>query len=292
MSAGLRRALLLVVLSAALPAAALAQHMEDAPPASGNGADVVIRHSAFDPQRVTVLVGERVGWLNGSARAHTVTSTDGLFDSDHVRPGGRFSYTFHSTGSVGYFCRIHPFMTGTIDVATLLLRSVAGPLVRGEPLALGGRGKPGDGPVTIEQDLGAGFASLVTVPRAIDGSFGAQLTADQTATFRAVSGGDLSAPVHVEVAAARTVTVSTTRARKRRIVRVVVTPALAGSSVHLQRNLRERFGWWTVARRSLSARGRASFSLRRGTKGRVRVLLTKPDGETPVAVSRTLRLRG
>ncbi|MDQ3678662.1 MAG: hypothetical protein M3401_17995 [Actinomycetota bacterium] len=291
MSGAIRRALLLVVLTAALPAAALAQHMTGAPPASGNGADVVVQHSAVDPRRVTVLVGERVGWLNASVRTHTVTSQDGLFDSDRLGPARRFSYTFNSTGSFSYFCRIHPFITGTVNVASLLLHP-AGRLHRGEPLALRGRGKPGGGPVTIEQDVGAGFAPLVTVPRAMDGSFGAQLTADQATTFRAVSGGDVSAPVRVEVAAARTVAVSTKRGSKRRIVSVTVKPPLPGSVVHLQRRLRERFGWWTVARHSLSNKGRARFSLRRASKGRYRAMLTKPDGETPAAVSRTLRLRG
>ncbi|MGH2917901.1 MAG: hypothetical protein ACRDLS_04775 [Solirubrobacteraceae bacterium] len=291
MSGAIRRALLLVALAAALPAAALAQHMEGAPHASENAADVVIGQAAVDPAHVSVLVGERVGWRNGSIRTHTVTSKDGLFDSDRIGPGRRYSHAFSSAGSFGYFCRIHPFIRGTVDVATLLLHPVDA-VVRGEPLTLDGRGKAGSGPVGIERDVGAGFAPFVTVPRAPDGSFATQLTAERTATFRAVSGGDVSAPVRVEVLAARTVTVSTKRGRKRRAVRVVVSPVPAGGTVHLQRHLRERFGWWTIARRTLSATGRASFSLRRRATGRYRVLLTKPDGETPVTASRTLRLRG
>lgn len=297
MSPAIRRAALLVVLAAALPATALGQHgggHAPSPPGASDGAEVVMQHATFAPMHVSVLVGERVRWTNGSGRSHTVTSSQGgLFDSGRVGVDGRFSHAFAARGSFGYVCVLHPGMTGTVDVTTLLLRPVS-TVVRGEPLGLGGRGTPGGGAVTIQRDggAGAGFATVVTVPRKMDGSFYAPLTADTTATFRAVSGADVSAPVRVEVAERRTLTVSTTRGDKRRVVRVRVRPSAPGSVVHLQRHLRERFGWWTVARRTLNSTGRARFTLRRGTKGAIRMQLTKPDGETPVAVSRTVRLRG
>jgi plastocyanin len=292
MSVRMRRAALLSVAAVALPATALAQHGDGhEPSAGGGGTAVVMQHSTFAPMHASVLVGERVEWTNGSGRSHTVISSSGLFRSGRIGVDGRFSHTFATRGSFAYVCDLHPGMTGSVDVAGLLLRP-AGPVVRGDPLGLGGRGKPGGPAVTIQRDSGAGFAPLVTVPRAMDGSFYAALASDETATFRAVSGGDVSAPVRIEVAEKRTLNVSTLRGRKRRIVGVRVRPAPRGGVVHLQRHLLERFGWWTVARRRLNSTGRARFALRRSTKGAIRVMLTRPDGETPVAVSRTLRLRG
>ncbi len=292
MSVLLRRTLLLAGLAAALPATALAQHMDGETPAAGHGAaDVSIGHTAVDPVHADALVGETVGWRNASIRTHTVTSSTGLFDSGNLGPGRRYSRVFATTGTFAYYCRIHPFIKGDVNIARLLLHPVD-PVVRGEPLDLQGRAMPASGAVTIQRDLGAGFQPLVTVPQAMDGSFAAHLVAERTATFRAVSGMDASAAVHVEVALARTVSVSTMRTRKRRLVRSVVAPAPIGGTVHLQRYLRERFGWWTISRRALNDQGRARFSLRRRARGRYRVMLTKPDGETPVTVSRTVRLRG
>jgi plastocyanin len=291
MSPTRRRALLLVTLAGTLPATARAQPGDGHAPAPAPGADVVMQQSTFAPAHTTVLVGDHVLWRNASPRSHTVTAQNGLFDSGRVGVDGVWGHTFTSRGSFGYVCVLHPGMNGSVEVATLLLRP-AGPVVRGEPLGLGGRGLPGGGAVTIQRDSGAGFASLLTVPRAADGSFYAPLRPERTATFRAVSGADASAPVRVEVAERRTVAVATTRGHTRRIIRVRVRPAAAGSVVHLQRNLRERFGWWTVTRHTLSGSGGARFVLRRPSRGRYRVMLTERDGETPVAVSRTLRLRG
>lgn len=294
MSAAVRRSLLLVTLAAALPATALAQHGDGhAPPPAGggSGATVVMEHAAFAPMHVSVLVGERVEWVNGSGRSHTVVSASAGFDSGRVGVDRSWGHTFPARGTFSYVCTLHRGMTGTVDVAGLLLRPL-GAVVRGEPLGLGGRGLPGGGPVTIERQSGAGFAPVSTVPRAADGSFHAPLASDSSATFRAVSGGEVSAPVHVEVVERRSLALSTKRGKERRIIGVRVRPGARGATVKLQRYLRERFGWWTVSRRTLNAAGRARFSIRRSAKGRVRVVLTKPDGETPLAVSRTMRVRG
>lgn len=292
MSLRVRVACLLAALAAATPAVALAQHADGGSQDAGGVAQVAIRTTAVDPARTTVLVGERVQWLNVSLREHTVTSRDGLFDSDRLRPGGRFGYTFASAGSFAYYCRIHPFITGAIDATRVLLRAVGGRLVRGEQLVLEGRTQPGGGPVTIERDLGSGFTPVATVPRASDGSFSARLTVDASAGYRAVSGADASAPVRVEVVPARTLTVSTVRGRHRQLVRVTVSPALPDGTVQLQRHLKERFGWWTIRRAPLTRGTRATIGLARGSKARVRVVLTQPDGETSVAVSRVVRLAG
>jgi plastocyanin len=75
---------------------------------------VVIANLAFDPAAVTVPTGTTVAWTNDDAVPHTVTSTDGAFDSGIFDPGGSFSFTFNEPGSFPYVCQLHPQMQGTV----------------------------------------------------------------------------------------------------------------------------------------------------------------------------------
>jgi hypothetical protein len=63
-----------------------------------------------------------------------------------------------------------------------------------------------------------------------------------------------------------------------------------GARVMVQGFLRERFGWWPLARGRLDSKARARFALRRKSARRLRAVLTKPDGWTPLAVSNVVRL--
>lgn len=73
--------------------------------------------SSFNPATVTITPGTTVTWVNDDSIAHTVTSRDGLFDSPTLNRGQRFSYKFDRPGTYGYFCKIHPTMTGQVIVA-------------------------------------------------------------------------------------------------------------------------------------------------------------------------------
>src|SRR5687768_3958574 len=75
---------------------------------------VIIANLAFDPAAVTVPTGTTVAWTNDDAVPHTVTSTDGAFDSSIFDPGGSFSFTFNEPGSFPYICQLHPQMQGTV----------------------------------------------------------------------------------------------------------------------------------------------------------------------------------
>jgi hypothetical protein len=59
----------------------------------------------------------------------------------------------------------------------------------------------------------------------------------------------------------------------------------------LQLRLRERFGWWPVARARLGASSQASFRVPVARAVLARLVLTLPDGATPLAVSPSFRLR-
>jgi plastocyanin len=85
-------------------------------------ATVAIDDFRFGPDTVRVPVGGTVTWTNEDATAHTVTAgsaeapaTD-RFDHDVAARGDTVSVTFDDPGTRPYFCAIHPFMTGTVEV--------------------------------------------------------------------------------------------------------------------------------------------------------------------------------
>ena len=79
-------------------------------------AAVQIGNFTFKAPVTTVKVGTTVTWTNGDDIPHTVTSNTGLFKSKVLDTGDKFSFTFAKAGQFGYFCSLHPHMTGTIVV--------------------------------------------------------------------------------------------------------------------------------------------------------------------------------
>ena len=79
-------------------------------------AAVSIDNFTFKAPVVTVKPGTTVTWTNGDDIPHTVVAKDGSFKSKVLDSGDRFSFTFAKAGQFGYFCSLHPHMTGTIVV--------------------------------------------------------------------------------------------------------------------------------------------------------------------------------
>ena len=127
----------------------------------------------------------------------------------------------------------------------------------------------------------------MTTAQAQSGKFRASVRPPASAFYRAVSGADASPPVRVEVSDRSDVAARVSGRR----VRVHVDPLNPGAKVSLQLKLRERFGWWTVARARLDKRSGAAFPIHRRKPVWARVVLTRSDGWTPIAVSSTVRLR-
>jgi plastocyanin len=76
----------------------------------------------FSPWELTIEVNDNVQWENADTAAHTITSgnptdgPDGIFDSSLITPGKSFSHTFKMGGTFDYFCTVHPWMIGTVNV--------------------------------------------------------------------------------------------------------------------------------------------------------------------------------
>lgn len=77
---------------------------------------VEIKNDAFSPSTITITAGTTVTFTNGDDDAHTVTATDGSFDSKGLDSSARWRHTFVKPGTYAYYCQLHPFMKGTIVV--------------------------------------------------------------------------------------------------------------------------------------------------------------------------------
>ena len=69
---------------------------------------VGVYDSYFQPASIPVSAGTRVVWTNYGKHTHTVTSDDFLWDSDELRSGGTYGYTFSQPGTYPYHCAVHP----------------------------------------------------------------------------------------------------------------------------------------------------------------------------------------
>jgi len=80
-------------------------------------------NECFIPYEVSIAVGGDVIWNNVDSAAHTVTSGNpsdepgGVFDSSLFMAGTTFSHTFDEAGTYEYFCMVHPWMRGIIQVS-------------------------------------------------------------------------------------------------------------------------------------------------------------------------------
>ena len=81
-----------------------------------SSAEVKIDNFSFGPAAVTVAAGTTVTWTNRDDIPHTVVSDEKVFKSKVLDTDEKFSFTFTKPGTYGYFCSIHPKMTGKVVV--------------------------------------------------------------------------------------------------------------------------------------------------------------------------------
>ncbi len=77
---------------------------------------VKIDNFSFTPASLTVPAGTKVTWINHDDVPHNVVSTDKKFASPVLDTDEQFSYEFKDPGAYGYYCSIHPKMTGKVIV--------------------------------------------------------------------------------------------------------------------------------------------------------------------------------
>jgi plastocyanin len=77
---------------------------------------VHISNFTFGPAMLKVRVGQTVTWTNDDDIPHTVVAIDHSFKSKVLDTGEHFTFTFTKAGTFGYFCSLHPHMTGKVMV--------------------------------------------------------------------------------------------------------------------------------------------------------------------------------
>jgi len=247
---------------------------------SAPSSEVNIEFSDYRPSQLDVLPGETVSWTNVSQRTHTVTSYAGLFDSGEVPGGGRFAFQFNEVGTYNYHCTIHPSIVGEVDVRRVILNSLPTAAVPvGTRVDVDGRAADPTQPVMIQRRVdGASFETVAAATPTPDGTWKTTVGADATGDIRALSGTDVSQTRRLLVGLRR-VLVHATRAG----VSVTVAPSAPYARFLVEVYLRERFGWWPVAR------GRVNYvsvaDVRVARPARVRVVLVDKDGWTALATS-------
>lgn len=76
----------------------------------------------YDPEVIDISAGTTIIWDNIDNTLHTATSgnpdtgADGVFDSDILSAGDTYEFTFADAGSYDYYCILHPWMIGTVNV--------------------------------------------------------------------------------------------------------------------------------------------------------------------------------
>jgi len=77
---------------------------------------VAIEDFYFEPTDAAIASGDKITWINEGSAPHTVTADDGSFDSGVLNPGDTYTVTFSGSGTVSYYCTIHPNMVGSVTV--------------------------------------------------------------------------------------------------------------------------------------------------------------------------------
>ena len=77
---------------------------------------IVIDQMAFGKAPTDVRKGDVIVWVNRDMFRHTATARDKSFDVD-LPPGKSAKSTVTRAGTLTYFCRYHPGMTGSLTVA-------------------------------------------------------------------------------------------------------------------------------------------------------------------------------
>ncbi len=77
--------------------------------------------TCFAPSEIIVYQGDIVRWISEDSTTHTIVSgisptSNGLWSSGILNGGDTFSTTMNTLGHHDYFCSIHPWQVGTVNV--------------------------------------------------------------------------------------------------------------------------------------------------------------------------------
>jgi len=83
----------------------------------------------YQSSSIAVQAGDTVVWRNAGESPHTVTADSGAFDSDILRSGQSWQFTFSSPGTYAYHCEVH----GRRQAGTIVVQAAAAPASPAQP---------------------------------------------------------------------------------------------------------------------------------------------------------------
>ena len=112
-------ALVVPVAAAVIAIVTLSVTSETAGPTATSGKPTInIKDFAFGPDPLKVAPGAAVTVVNDDNTTHTVTSDrDGAFDTGDIEGRGTARIAVDGPGTYRYFCEIHDYMRGVIEVS-------------------------------------------------------------------------------------------------------------------------------------------------------------------------------
>lgn len=90
-------------------------------PSSASGAKVgahavVIKSFSFHPPKLSVTKGTTLKVTNADGVTHTFTARDGSFSTGDLDGGKTATIALNKPGTFSYYCKIHNYMTGSLEV--------------------------------------------------------------------------------------------------------------------------------------------------------------------------------
>ena len=101
---------------AAAAAVAAPKEKEKEKPKDKNTIDVTIKDLGFNPETVTIKVGQTVRWTNKDDRDYTLMAKDRSFQSGNLRPKETFDFKFEKAGTFDYIDLLRPRVAGSVVV--------------------------------------------------------------------------------------------------------------------------------------------------------------------------------
>jgi len=91
---------------------------EELPARVLNNHEVQMYDFYFEPETLTIAAGETVTWVNRGRGVHAVLTLRGtrILDSDNLKAGESWNFTFSEPGEYDYVSPIYPGMLGTVIV--------------------------------------------------------------------------------------------------------------------------------------------------------------------------------
>jgi plastocyanin len=77
---------------------------------------ITIEGMRFQPEVLTIALGDTIVWVNKDIVPHTATSKTGNFDSKDIQVDKSWKYTIRQKGDFPYICTFHPTMKATLRV--------------------------------------------------------------------------------------------------------------------------------------------------------------------------------